>query len=371
MIERERVRERVQDHAWDESRAVDRQQRARLLAERPLVVHDADVPWEQSQSAYHKVYTGADLPLLERKPWLAPLTLMRVLVQEVETGHRNANHRHYTEVPFFILEGRGHEVHDGRRFDWEAGDLMIVPPYCFHQHFCDAGPARLFYVQGAPGGLNGRELTELNENYELPRDARPLYDERGSLVGYRRADGLEIFFSYDPGKADMARRMLESPPEPSHEVTDSYEYYVRLYEEERYWRQAVPQVVKQSDRRWENTRNGRMLWFLHPQHPPLQTGLRMYEIYLQELPPGGRSGKHFHVGEEVHYIIEGEGYEEINGRRWEWGKDDVVAIPILSTHQSFNASPDRPARFLAVKSRLYEYLSFGGIEHLEDAWPRA
>jgi mannose-6-phosphate isomerase-like protein (cupin superfamily) len=165
--------------------------------------------------------------------------------------------------------------------------------------------------------------------------------------------------------------MLENPPAPSHEVSDSYEYYVRLFEEERYWRQAVPQVVKQSDRRWEDTRNGRILWFLHPQHPPLETGLRMYEIYLQELPPGGRSGKHFHVGEEVHYIIEGEGYEEINGRRWDWGKNDVVAIPILSTHQSFNSSATHPARFLAVKSRLYDYLSFGGVEHFEDAWPRA
>ncbi len=44
MIERERIRERVQDHAWDESRALDRQQRAQLLAARPLVVRDADVP---------------------------------------------------------------------------------------------------------------------------------------------------------------------------------------------------------------------------------------------------------------------------------------------------------------------------------------
>jgi hypothetical protein len=44
-------RERVQDHAWDEARAVDRQQRAKLLAARPPVVHDEDVPREQSQPA--------------------------------------------------------------------------------------------------------------------------------------------------------------------------------------------------------------------------------------------------------------------------------------------------------------------------------
>jgi mannose-6-phosphate isomerase-like protein (cupin superfamily) len=298
------------------------------------------------------------------------MNTLRVMLQTVPTGHRNANHRHYPEVPFYIVQGKGHEVHDGRRHDWEAGDLMIVPPYCMHQHFCDEGPALLVYCQADHGWVGvGSEKAELNENWVLPEDARALYDGSGTLVGYRRGS-LEVIFDDILGKQKMAARTFDAPPPPSHEMTDGYEYYVRQFEEERYWRQNVPQVVKQSQRTWENTRNGRTLWFLHPEHPAMDTGMKMFEVYLQELPPGGRSGKHLHVGEETHFILEGSGYDEIDGQRWDWGLNDVVAIPLLATHQSFNGDAQRPARFLVFKSRLYEYLSFAGIEHLEDAAPR-
>ncbi len=77
------------------------------------------------------------------------------------------------------------------------------------------------------------------------------------------------------------------------------------------------------------------------------------------------------MGEEVHFIIDGEGYEVIDGQRWDWAANDVVAIPRTSTHQSFNSDPNNPATMLVVKSRLYEFLSFGGIEHHEDAHPAA
>jgi gentisate 1,2-dioxygenase len=106
------------------------------------------------------------------------------------------------------------------------------------------------------------------------------------------------------------------------------------------------------------------MWLCHPARP---TGIRTYEVYVQELAPGRRSGKHRHVGEEVHYIIDGKGYTVIDDETWEWQAGDVVAIPVCSTHQSFNADPRRPARFVAVKSAIYDFMGFGGIEHLEDA----
>lgn len=174
---------------------------------------------------------------------------------------------------------------------------------------------------------------------------------------------MEILFrQHAVGRESMARRT--KPVVPSIEVTDSYEYYTRLFEEECYWRQTVPHVIKQSERKWEDTRNGRCLWFAHPR---MATGLRTFEVYLQELPPGGRSGKHHHVGEEVHFIVEGRGYEVIDGERYDWEANDTVAIPVLSTHQSFNADLSHPAKFLAVKSRHFDNLGFGGIEHFEDA----
>ena len=378
MQSRQRVRERmpereqrVQDYEWDEIRARDLVARKKLTEERPRVVKFDSVPWEQSRAAYHKVFTTYDMPTAERKPWIAPMYVLRVMMQIIEGGHKNANHRHFEEVPFYILQGKGHEVHDGRRHDWEAGDLMIVPPYCMHQHFCDEGPALLVYCQAEYGGLGVQhtEQAERNENWVLPVNSRPLYTADGTLVGYRR-DGMEFFFDNSADiREGMRNRTFEAPPQPSHPVTDDYEWYIREFEEERYWRQNVPQVVRPSDRQWQFTRNGKMLWFLHPAHPPMQTGMRMFEVYVQELPPGGRSGKHRHVGEEAHFIIEGHGYDVINEERWEWDTNDVVAVPILSTHQSFNADPEHPAKFLVFKSRLYEEMSFAGIEHFEDASP--
>jgi gentisate 1,2-dioxygenase len=376
MQSRQRVRERdlereqrVQDYEWDEVRGRTMAWRKKLEAERPRVVKYDSVPWEQSRAAYHKVFTTYDLPTAERKSWISPLRTLRVMMQILDTGHKNANHRHYPEVPFYIVQGKGHEIHDGRRHDWETGDLMIVPPYCMHQHFCDEGPAILVYCQADHGAITldeGNEQAERNENWVLPDDSRPLYDEKGALVGYRRGE-LEFFFDNDFGREKMKNRVFDEPPRPSHPATDNYEYYVRLFEEERYWRNRVPQVIKQSDREWEQTRNGKTLWYTHPSFESMDNGMRMFETYLMELPPGGRSGKHLHVGEEAHFIIEGNGHTVIDDVSWEWDTQDVVAVPALATHQSFNDDPDRPATFLVFKSRLYDYASYGGIEHLEDA----
>jgi gentisate 1,2-dioxygenase len=38
---------------------------------------------------------------------------------------------------FFVLKGKGHDIHDGKRHDWEAGDALIVENGCVHQHFND------------------------------------------------------------------------------------------------------------------------------------------------------------------------------------------------------------------------------------------
>ena len=50
-------------------------------------------------------------------------------------GAKSHNHGHVNEAPFYILDGKGYDVHDGKRHDWKAGDICIVPNSCVHQHF--------------------------------------------------------------------------------------------------------------------------------------------------------------------------------------------------------------------------------------------
>ena len=46
-------------------------------------------------------------------------------------------HGHMNSAVLFILQGKGHDVHEGRRMDYEAGDAVIVENACVHQHFND------------------------------------------------------------------------------------------------------------------------------------------------------------------------------------------------------------------------------------------
>jgi quercetin dioxygenase-like cupin family protein len=51
---------------------------------------------------------------------------------------RSQKHGHMNSAVFYILKGKGHDVHDGRRLDFEAGDALIVENGCVHQHFSDS-----------------------------------------------------------------------------------------------------------------------------------------------------------------------------------------------------------------------------------------
>jgi len=66
------------------------------------------------------------------------------VAQSIEThieaygpGAFGQKHGHLNSAVFFVLQGHGHDIHDGRRIDWKAGDIMIVETGCVHQHFND------------------------------------------------------------------------------------------------------------------------------------------------------------------------------------------------------------------------------------------
>ena len=47
----------------------------------------------------------------------------------------NSGHGHQNEAAFYILEGRGYEIHDGQRYDWSKDDLVFVHTDSIHRHF--------------------------------------------------------------------------------------------------------------------------------------------------------------------------------------------------------------------------------------------
>lgn len=80
---------------------------------------------------------------------------------------------------------------------------------------------------------------------------------------------------------------------------------------------------------------------------------RSLDAHIDEIPPGGRSGKHRHTNEAVIYIVQGRGYSILQKEdgpeiKLEWKEGDVFSPPLNAWHQHFNTDSERPARFLAV-----------------------
>ena len=85
-----------------------------------------------------------------------------------------------------------------------------------------------------------------------------------------------------------------------------------------------------------------------------------------ELSPGKSSGAHQHMYEEVNYVLSGSGYSIIEDKRYDWGKGDVLCLPVFSWHQHFNTG-NEPARFLVHHNRpLMENLGFMYVQQGEE-----
>jgi quercetin dioxygenase-like cupin family protein len=75
----------------------------------------------------------------------------------------------------------------------------------------------------------------------------------------------------------------------------------------------------------ELTPFGLLRWYLHPQLTEPNT--RAIYFCELEIPPGSRSGRIRHQGGIVHFVVEGEGYTDLDGEMHEWERRDVIALP--------------------------------------------
>lgn len=91
---------------------------------------------------------------------------MAMAINEIPAGMKMPRHRHLSEHLLYIMSGNGHSEVDGKDYTWEAGDVITVPLFSWHQHFNDSKekPVRYLGVNNTPllraMSLTGREDTE-------------------------------------------------------------------------------------------------------------------------------------------------------------------------------------------------------------------
>ena len=90
---------------------------------------------------------------------------------------RSAKHGHQNGAVFYILEGEGYEIHDEKRYDWRAGDVVIVHNACVHQHFnATDRPAKALVIKSKPPFMFFHLLWQ--RNVEMPpKEPAPGFEE--------------------------------------------------------------------------------------------------------------------------------------------------------------------------------------------------
>src|SRR5437588_11197310 len=123
-------------------------------AKRKKVVHNDEMPWEMSRQGLRKHLLNAHMN--------TRMETVDAYMQVIPPGSRSGKHRHLAEECLYVVEGRGYDLHQDcdveitdtyhwlpqrevKRFEWEAGDVIYIPPCTIHQHFNASGekPVRL------------------------------------------------------------------------------------------------------------------------------------------------------------------------------------------------------------------------------------
>lgn len=129
-------------------------------------------------------------------------------------------------------------------------------------------------------------------------------------------------------------------------------------------------VVKGKDLPREINRQGIMYWFLNPIIE--DTIINPFIFYVQEIPPGGRSGRLKTQGNQIFYIWNGKGYTVMDGVKHDWETGDVVQIPLRPMgviYQHFNSELKNPVRLISVEVNIVSALGMDrgcGFEQLEN-----
>lgn len=122
---------------------------------------------------------------------------------------------------------------------------------------------------------------------------------------------------------------------------------------------------------WEDTGGGMYFrkWVLQGPNTP-EMPQTSFTSWFGVYAPGGYGKKHGHFGEAIFYIIEGEGHEIHDGKRYDWKPGCVAIVHTGCVHQHFNANKDKICKVLAIyPGGIYRHMNIGGTPTLVEMPP--
>ena len=113
-------------------------------AKRAKIIRPQDMPWELSRQGLLKHLLNEEMN--------TRMETVDAYMLIIPPGSRSGKHRHLAEECLYVLEGRGYDLHQDceveitdtyhweaqaevKRYEWEAGDVIYIPPNTIQQHF--------------------------------------------------------------------------------------------------------------------------------------------------------------------------------------------------------------------------------------------
>ena len=249
---------------------------------------------------------------------------------EIDGHGSNKGHGHQNEAAFYILEGAGYEIHDDLRYDWKKDDFVFVHTDSVHRHFNPYDEKAKCLVVKAKCTWMFLGLLQQGRGGPIDREA-----EFGP-----REDWSAI---WTPGVLDRTKK------------------------------------ISPEDTVWEDTDLGRIRVMTSPQTDHAR--LFSVDAFEFEIEPGGHTGKHWKMADEVLYALDGDGYSlhwevqaeiaeryyahiALEPKRYDFKKGDTLYVPQNTVAQHF-AADGTPVRLLSFQNRLFKHLGYDNVKVLE------
>ncbi len=268
---------------------------------------------------------------------VAPLSALTCSFVELGAGGETAPRRMIPSVVAYIVAGSGACFQDGAKFAFAAGDVVVIPPYTTYRFGADGGAGfrawlpqlRLWHGQGL---LWRDSLEKSNSDSPSERKVAAIFDAR--------------------------RQVREPAPGQTR-----YDWFLSQLADENRIEREGPRVIRAADRAWENTRQGKIKFYLNRWS---ETAARGLDLMAQEIAPGERSGEHRHIFEELLLVVRGRGFDLHEGTRHPWEEGDLICVPPMIAHRHVNDGAEA-AHLISVWPQQPGHELLGGIEQLENA----
>ncbi|TAN31268.1 MAG: cupin domain-containing protein [Actinomycetota bacterium] len=256
---------------------------------------------------------------------------LQVHFVELPPHSSNNGHGHQNEAAFYILQGRGYEIHDDQRYDWSKGDLVFVHTDSVHRHFNPYDETAIALVTKAKSAWMYLGLVQQGSKSQIDDPSR--FGER-----------IEWGQIWTP---DVLSRK---------------------------------KVVHADENSWQDTPLGKVKVLAAPEKSDLRDF--SVDVFELQIPAGGRSGRRWHMADEILHVISGEGYS----LHWEVGADiaekyyarianeptrhdikagDTLYVPQNTVAQHFSADGE-PLHMLSAQNRIFKMLGYNNVAYLDD-----